>query len=190
VARDKHTAVFNTANNKMLIWGGYNPSTQVGKSGGQYNAATDTWSAISTTSAPVERYDHVSVWANTKMFVWGGFGAGGSLNSGGTYDPAGDTWSAMSTTNVPSARYAHSTVYDSGDDTVIVWGGYTGTGYTNSGGTYRMANDDWCPTSTTNAPTARSNHTAVWTGTKMIIWGGYNTSSGPLNTGSTYQKAP
>lgn len=31
----------------------------------------------------------------------------------------------------------------------------------------------WVPMSTVNAPSARYNHTAVWTGTKMIIWGGY-----------------
>ena len=30
----------------------------------------------------------------------------------------------------------------------------------------------WTPTSTTNAPEGRQNHTAVWTGTEMIVWGG------------------
>ena len=32
--------------------------------------------------------------------------------------------------------------------------------------------DTWTATSTTNAPAARSRHTAVWTGSEMIIWGG------------------
>ena len=27
---------------------------------------------------------------------------------------------------------------------------------------------------TTGAPTARAIHTAVWTGSEMIVWGGYN----------------
>ena len=30
------------------------------------------------------------------------------------------------------------------------------------------------PTGGVNAPTARSLHTAVWTGTEMIVWGGYD----------------
>jgi N-acetylneuraminic acid mutarotase len=30
----------------------------------------------------------------------------------------------------------------------------------------------WTSTSTTNAPAARTGHTAVWTGSEMIIWGG------------------
>src|ERR1051325_7134452 len=34
--------------------------------------------------------------------------------------------------------------------------------------------DTWTPTSVTNAPSARSLHKAVWTGTEMIVWGGDN----------------
>jgi hypothetical protein len=40
-----------------------------------------------------------------------------------------------------------------------------------------------------SAPSARSEHTAVWTGSEMIIWGGYNDSS-YLNTGGRYSFAP
>src|SRR5215472_11645615 len=44
--------------------------------------------------------------------------------------------------------------------------------------------DTWTPTSLTNAPSARNSHTAVWTGSEMIVWGGWN---GPgLNTGGRY----
>ena len=32
--------------------------------------------------------------------------------------------------------------------------------------------DTWTPTTLTNAPSARSGHTAVWTGSEMIVWGG------------------
>ena len=32
--------------------------------------------------------------------------------------------------------------------------------------------DTWTATSTTNAPAARFDHTAVWTGSEMIVWGG------------------
>src|SRR3989440_164294 len=45
--------------------------------------------------------------------------------------------------------------------------------------------DTWTATSLTNAPVARSAHTAVWTGSEMIIWGGLNGSSF-FNTGGRY----
>jgi hypothetical protein len=32
--------------------------------------------------------------------------------------------------------------------------------------------DTWTATNTINAPTARFDHTAVWTGSEMIVWGG------------------
>ena len=34
--------------------------------------------------------------------------------------------------------------------------------------------DTWTSTNTTNAPSARTGHTAVWTGSEMIVWGGQN----------------
>src|SRR5262249_3199385 len=40
-------------------------------------------------------------------------------------------------------------------------------------------------TSTTNAPTARSGQTAVWTGSQMIVWGGAD-FVGFFNTGGRY----
>ena len=42
----------------------------------------------------------------------------------------------------------------------------------------------WTPTSLISAPAGRLGHTAVWTGSEMIIWGGFN--PGLLNTGARY----
>src|SRR5262249_26128376 len=44
--------------------------------------------------------------------------------------------------------------------------------------------DTWTASSTTNAPAARVAHKAVWTGSEMIVWGGYGGSY--LNTGGRY----
>ena len=55
--------------------------------GGQYDPATDTWTATSTTNAPDPRFYHTAVWTGSEMIVWGGFLVD-VLNSGGRYDPA------------------------------------------------------------------------------------------------------
>ena len=44
--------------------------------------------------------------------------------------------------------------------------------------------DSWAPTCVTNAPAGRSYHSAVWTGTEMIVWGGFGSSI--FNTGGRY----
>jgi hypothetical protein len=41
---------------------------------------------------------------------------------------------------------------------------------------------------TTGAPSGRNGHTAAWTGSRMIVWGGYN-GSGYLNDGGQWRTA-
>jgi N-acetylneuraminic acid mutarotase len=60
---------------------------------------------------------------------------------------------------------------------------------TNTGGRYNPATDSWTATSTTNAPALRDGQTAVWTGTKMVVWGGNDENFVPKNTGGRYDPA-
>src|SRR5207249_11394649 len=61
--------------------------------------------------------------------------------------------------------------------------------FLNTGGKYNPNADSWTPTSTTNAPDRRAGHTAVWTGSEMIVWGGQDVNFLPLNTGGRYNPA-
>jgi len=45
--------------------------------------------------------------------------------------------------------------------------------------------DTWTATNIASAPSARYHHTAVWTGTEMIVWGGYR-GAARFNTGGKY----
>src|SRR5215208_5450483 len=49
-----------------------------------------------------------------------------------------------------------------------------------------MHYDTWTATTTANAPTARAWHTAVWTGSEMIVWGGVDNVVGYSNSGGRY----
>jgi hypothetical protein len=66
-----------------------------------------------------------------------------------------------------------------------VWGGQLADPpvLANTGGIYDPATNSWTATTTTGGPSARSGHSAIWTGSKMIVWGG----SG--NTGAIYDPA-
>ena len=58
---------------------------------------------------------------------------------------------------------------------MIVWGATRPIvqGQFNTGGAGTGPDtDSWIATRTTNAPSARAAHTAVWTGSEMIVWGG------------------
>jgi N-acetylneuraminic acid mutarotase len=183
-ARAGHTSVWTGT--EMIVWGGgyiffFN-------TGGRYNPSTDSWTATSAVIAPDARTSHTAVWTGTEMIVWGGYGGINSLNTGGTYNPATDSWTQTNTTNAPSPRDSHTSVWTGSE--MIIWGGHQpanqlGAGtFFNTGGRYDPSTDSWTETSIANAPEGRASHTAVWTGTEMIVWGGYN--PGVLNTGGRY----
>jgi hypothetical protein len=184
VPRAVHTAVWTGI--EMIVWGGYNGSFL--STGGRYNPSTDSWTATSTTNAPASRRTHTAVWTGSEMIVWGGSPTISTyLNTGGRYNPSTDSWTATSTTNAPTARRYHTAVWTGSQ--MVVWGGTFFDGMIedlNTGGIYIPGADSWTATSTTNVPGGRYRHTAVWTGSEMIIWGGTLDDSSFLNTGGRY----
>jgi len=178
---------------EMIIWGGNDVNTYF-NTGGRYNPSTNSWTATTTTGAPTARYNYngTPVWTGSEMIVWGGWnGPATYFNTGGRYNPTTDSWTATSTTNAPSARQSQKAVWTGTGGVMIVWGGTPDDVTTlNTGGRYNPTTDTWSATSTTNAPTARYLHTAVWTGSQMIVWGGSSSESdiatSSLNTGGRY----
>ena len=150
-AREFATAVWTGSG--MIVWGGIKFNSMaaptVFNNGGIYDPQTNSWRAVSTSGAPAARFAHSAVWTGSEMIVWGGdsrmfgFAAPGGLS---------DQRLAGETERVRQA------VIDPGP--------------LNSGGIYDPVTDSWRPLSTVNAPSPRAEHTAVWTGSRMIVWGG------------------
>jgi len=185
--RAYHTAVWTGSG--MIVWGGYG-GTPVADldSGAVYRPATGDWTPTSTTGAPAGRDWHTAVWTGSRMIVWGGWVSNVPLDSGGLYDPASDAWTATSTSGAPSPRVWHTAVWTGSK--MIVWGGanLSAQRYFGDGGIYDPVNDTWAPVSTLGAPTARRFHSAVWTGSRMIVWGGVG-DTGMVSTGGIYDPA-
>jgi Kelch motif len=182
--RAYHTAVWT--GNEMIVWGGGGAGGLL-VNGGRYNPSTNTWRATGTTNAPSRRMFHTAVWTGSEMIVWGGWDGNTNVSSGGRYNPGTDTWESMNW--APEARSGHKAVWTGNE--MIVWGGTVCTpvcSASNSGGRYNSSTDSWTATSTTNAPTGRYEHTAVWTGSEMIVWGGFNSRNPryPRRTGGRY----
>jgi N-acetylneuraminic acid mutarotase len=186
-----HTAVWTGT--EMIVWGGTN-QTIFPITGGRYSPTTDSWTATNTANAPLGRVGQSAIWTGSEMVVWGGIDTNGdNYDSGGKYDPAFDRWIATSTNNAPSPRDSHTAVWTGTD--MIVWGGVCCNPAVDlsTGGRYNPSKDSWIATGTANVPQARDSHSAVWTGDKMIVWGGgYYSGSGfiYLNTGGSYCAQP
>jgi hypothetical protein len=177
--RDSHTAVWTGS--EMIVWGG----SYLTNTGGRYNPSTDSWTATSLINAPSARYLHTAVWTGSEMIVWGGGFYSDEVNTGGRYDPTTNTWTATTTLNAPTGRSQHTAVWTGSE--MIVWGGFAGgniASFFNTGGRYNPGTNMWTATDTTNAPSGRRYHTAVWTGSEMIVWGGGDYED--FNTGGRY----
>lgn len=187
VARTAHTAVWTGTS--MIIWGGANSLAGDLNTGAHYDPATDNWVATSTANAPMARGKPNAIWTGTDMIIWGGRGCNNNcnLNSGGRYNPKTDSWASTSISNAPSPRFDHTAVWTGRE--MIVWGGtdaIPNTTYLRTGGRYDPRTDTWTPTSLVNAPLGRVDHTRVWTGSVMIVWGGVDEFFNDTSTGGKY----
>ncbi len=182
--RYDHTAIWDTTNLRMIVWGGFDGITAL-NTGGRYDPVSNSWTSTQTTNAPTGRSNHSAVWEGVYMIVWGGYG-GGNQNTGGKYYPDNDSWSVTSTVNAPSARQYHTAVCDTTNYLMYVWGGYDSVTWFNTGGKYNVSSNSWTALPTANAPAGRKDHTAVWTGAKMIVWGGRDSGGAPFNSGAVY----
>ncbi len=145
---------------------------------------TEGWvGATSTAGAPAAGG---GVWTGTRMLIW----SGDPAVPGTFYNPTNNTWSgSTSTVGAPSERSLFSAVWTGTE--MIVWGGQSipPSVALNTGARYNPATNTWTPMSTSGAPSPRTGHRAVWTGSIMIVWGGDGLGSTYTDTGGVYDPA-
>jgi len=145
------------------------------------SGTTVTISAANTVAGFTATYGSSAVWDGTEMIIYGG----ALSNKGVKYNPSSNAWSAIA--DGPTKTYGQSAAWDGPDNVMIVWGGdsLNGPGFTKYGYKYNPTSNTWSAAiSLTGAPSARGYAGAVWTGTKMLIFGGNSASGGtsfPLN---------
>lgn len=186
---------------QMILWSGQTaPGFETPTGGYIYTLGSNTWSAMSTTNAPLGATDSTVVWTGSKMVVWGGYTSNsgpppinGPSNTGGVYDPSTDGWIPMSTESPSSRANANADGCWTGTE-MIVWGGNTGVNlafpseepvWRKLGGRYNPLADTWTPLAN-GSPDSRAGHTAVWSGDKVIIWGGQNSLASGTPSADAY----
>jgi len=185
-----HAAVWTGA--EMIVWGGRSNFSGDNNfnDGARYNPATDEWTPVNTQGAPAARSQCAAVWTGEEMIIWGGATEGGvPLASGAAYNPITDEWRPISSASGLAPRMEPTAVWTGSE--MIVFGGVDATqpGWLSyaDGARYNPFTDSWTPLSAYGAPGSRTGHTAVWTGERMIVWGGRELPSySVLNDGAIY----
>ena len=179
-----HTAIWTGS--EMIIWGGRSNATYL-NTGARYHPVSNTWTAITNTGAPTARAGHTAVWTGAEMIIWGGRNGSTYYNTGARYNPVSNKWTAVTTVTPPSARANHAAVwFHTIANTMLVWGGLNGSTYYADGARYDPSSG-WQSAPSSNAPSARANHTAIWAteAAEAIIWGGRSNTT-YLNTGAAF----
>ena len=101
---------------------------------------------------------------------------------------AGSIWKERATNSSP-AGHIHQTAIWTGQE-MIIWGGYNidCLHCVNTGARYNPTSNTWTPMATNSAPAGRYNHSSIWTGTELIIWGGWDCTS-TFGDGARYNPA-
>jgi N-acetylneuraminic acid mutarotase len=169
-ARRSHTAVWTGI--EMMVWGGF--STRYENTGGRFNPETQTWRALSLTGAPSARDGHIAIWTGSRMVIWGGRNDNGLAATAGLYNPTSDQWVALSLAGAPPNATGATAV--KAGNRVIIWGGVGEAGPLGSGARLNLDGSgipiSWASVNIVSAPSPRAGHTVVWTGQKMLVWGG------------------
>jgi N-acetylneuraminic acid mutarotase len=174
---------------RFLVWGGEQANGTTLQTGARYDPATNMWSNMTNSNRPTTRSRYVGVTTGTTIVVWGGWSGTAVRNDGGLYDPTADSWTTLANVLTGFNGRTVSTAVWTGTEMVVFGGSddpnYGGTAMMfNDSAAYATAGNAWRAVSGANAPSARGDHTAVWTGTEMIVWGGRDLTNVALSDGA------
>lgn len=175
---------------EVLVWGGYGAAGFL-DTGAKLSLADRIWTALAPATEVGGRMGHGMVWTGKVMVVWGGRNETGPLSSGAVYDLAGGQWRSLDLPGSPVARHAASALR--AGSRWIVWGGIGEAGVRGDGGQLLWdpagSPSEWRLVTNEGAPEGREGHTAIWTGTRMIVWGGRRENGSLLGGGGEYDPA-
>jgi hypothetical protein len=199
-ARFFHTAVYDSGNQQMIVYGGNDGSSEL-PSLHLLSLPASFPFAWSTPVAPgpIARSQHASIMdpLRSRMVVFGGEDNNGVAdgsplnNETWTFSTTTNSWSPLFFSGTPGFRSGHSGVYDAPNQRMLVFGGtisvaLPGPVLTNELWSLKLDSiPSWSILNPTlpPGPTPRYGHSAVYDSVfnRMVIYGGYDATSTSFN---------
>ena len=176
-ARSGHKMVYDSKNNKVVLFGGYYESesgSSIYDDTWVYDVASETWTEMDTEISPPERAWHDMVYASAtnQIILFGGDNPELEINYDDTwvYDLSSNEWTEMKPTTTPSARWGHAMVYDPIYNKVILYGG----GGNDETWAYDISTNVWTQKNIITKPSERGMHATAFDSknNKIVLFGG------------------
>ena len=147
--------------------------------------ASNNWTNTNPSLRPSGRYGHMMAYdsKSDRVIFFGGYNLSGTNDDTWAYDLTNNTWKEMKPNVRPSARAYAPMAYDPTHDRVILFGGYSGTVFSQTW-SYDFINNTWTQRFPSVKPSAREGHTMVFDpkSNRMILFGGYDLSKQQADT--------
>lgn len=180
-----HSAVW--AEDRMIVFGGLDLARNKTGGGAALNLESGSWTVLPEMNAPTPRDGHTAVWTGSEMIIFGGFdGASEPNGTGGSFHVAMNAWRPIKT-EAAQARLGHTAVWTGSE--VLAYAGKSKRFQNNlfaAVSAFNPANAGWRIVDVASAPVARYGHSAVWTGSRMIVFGGRGANGVILNSGGSF----
>jgi hypothetical protein len=190
--RGDHSAIYDSLGRRMIVFGGmddlftfYNDTWSLNllpTTAAMTTPPVNHWSPLTTTgTAPTERMGHSAIYdiANNRMIVFGGQDNFGYQNDIHVLTlGATPTWSTPTISGTPPAgRLGHTAVYDAANQQMVVFGGNDAAGEKNDVLLLSLPAAPpfvWSPSPAGGGPVKRTEHSAIYDGTRgqVILFGG------------------
>ncbi|MFN0151002.1 MAG: kelch repeat-containing protein [bacterium] len=120
-----HSAVYDPAQDRMIIFGGHKPGGGFRNDTWQLSLADQTWSEFATNAPPVAREGAPAIYdpIEKRLLVFGGWDGSTTRNDTWALAPATAQWSELPLTGLPPIRSGAASIYDPLRDRMVVFGG-------------------------------------------------------------------
>ncbi len=163
-------AVVVWTGHEMIGWGG-GCCGDASADGAAYNPATNTWRRLAR-SPLTGGQSPTGVWTGRELIIFGVRNPDGPpLRMAAAYDPATDAWRMLAP--LPAPRYGADAVWD-GREVLVIGGANAGVTGPPPAATVGFAYDPGTNRWGRLPPMdfGRSGGAAVWTGSRLLVWGG------------------
>lgn len=129
-----------------------------------YDLSTNSWNEDTVGTGPSARNYHAmaSFYNKDKVLLFGGtdgiFPSETWLDETWIYDLSAGSWTEDTVGTSPSARYGHAMATVYGTDQVVLFGGWTDSGYNDETWVYDLSASSWTEDTSGTSPSARCYH--------------------------------
>jgi hypothetical protein len=177
--RYSHNAHYDSLNNRMIIWSGRSPFSDLLNDVWAYNFASNSWQELwpdgNTSGVPLKRYGTASVFdpVNRQFVTFAGFTNSGRFEDTWTFNVDNLSWQDRTNNPHPPKRCLHTAVFARDQRKMVMYAGQNDAGPLDDIWTLNIDNFAWQNVTPQFRPSARFWNSTIYSGNgNVIIFGG------------------